>query len=85
MDEYIMMETNILRVNSANKPNKTISFENEYAYPIPLKNKETVISGILEKYNAINFYGLGRWGQWQHHNSDVCIFEAIKLFKKLIK
>lgn len=35
----------------------------------------------LEKYNV---YGLGRWGEWQHYNSDVVILRAIELAKKLV-
>jgi protoporphyrinogen oxidase len=56
---------------------------NEYAYPIPLKGKNEAMKEILDHYSKRNFYGLGRWGTWQHHNSDVCIFEAMELLNKL--
>ncbi len=85
MKGYLMFETNLKRWNKQSKPTIVENiFHNEYAYPIPLKNKETVISSILEKYSEVNFHGLGRWGQWQHHNSDVCIMEAMRLFRRLI-
>ena len=28
-------------------------------------------------------YGLGRWGQWQHFNSDVCIKQAMEFAEKI--
>ena len=30
-----------------------------------------------------NIYGLGRWGEWQHYNSDVVVERAITLANML--
>jgi hypothetical protein len=32
-----------------------------------------------------NVYGLGRWGEWEHLNSDVVVDHGIKLAQKLVK
>ncbi len=81
-DSYLMTETNNLRVDSG-YINPNYVFLNKYAYPIPLKSKNKAMKDILTHYDQWNFYGLGRWGTWQHHNSDVCIFEAMELLNRL--
>ena len=30
----------------------------------------------------MNLYGVGRWGQWQYFNMDVCMLEAMKFMEK---
>lgn len=86
-DSYLMTERNNLRGFSFDPgyitENSTYSFFNKYAYPIPLIGKKIAMMNILDHYNKKNFYGLGRWGTWQHHNSDVCILEAMELLNKL--
>ena len=32
----------------------------------------------------MNIIGLGRWGEWEHYNSDVVISRAIALSKELL-
>jgi protoporphyrinogen oxidase len=87
-DSYRMTETHI----SSRLPNGYHdygqtggyhTFFNKEAYPIPLKGKNEAMKEILSFYSDKNFYGLGRWGTWQHHNSDVCIFEAMELLNRL--
>jgi protoporphyrinogen oxidase len=51
---------------------------NPFAYPIPIKGHSWAIKHILNHYESQNLFGVGRWGQWQYLNSDVCIWEAIK-------
>lgn len=81
-DKYICRETNsklfteIMRAES-------IAYHNEFAYPIPIKGTETNIQSILKYFEQLKVYGLGRWGEWRHHNSDVCIKQAMELFEKL--
>ena len=56
---------------------------NSYAYPVPIKGHAAVISAILGYYASSRLFGLGRWGQWRYLNADVCILEALRLFKQL--
>lgn len=58
-------------------------YENEYAYPIPTTGYRDRITSILKYYSEKNMYGLGRWGQWEYYNSDVCMEQAMQLIGKL--
>lgn len=56
---------------------------NEYAYPLPTLGWAGTIKEVLEWGRPLNLYGLGRWGQWEYFNSDVCIYQAMQLAKEL--
>lgn len=79
-ESYVASETNVQRWS---KTRDSFDFLNEYAYPVPTRNLSANMNEILSQAAANNIFGLGRWGQWKHHNSDVCVFEAMKLFQKL--
>ncbi len=82
----VFTETNLNRFNE-----KELSFEGknifnyttDAAYPIPLLGKSKAIQTILEKYKSKNLFGLGRWGEHQHHNHDICIKHAIDFVANL--
>jgi protoporphyrinogen oxidase len=74
-------ETNIDRFKDNEK--YIYNHYNEVAYPIPVTGEK--IKEIINFYNSKKFYGLGRWGQWQYFNSDVCIFECFKLMNIIQK
>ena len=59
------------------------SYINKYAYPLNTIKKPAIINEILEWAKAYNVFGLGRWGEWQHYNSDVTVDLAMKLYNKL--
>ena len=59
-------------------------FSNKYAYPINTINKPKSIRMILDYFSCNNIYGLGRWGKWEHMNSDVATSEAIDLASHFI-
>ncbi|HYE67515.1 MAG TPA: NAD(P)-binding protein [Anaerovoracaceae bacterium] len=80
-DSCVALETNLNRW--VRTGTELYSHLNEFAYPIPTLNLEKDIRQILRHYEARKLYGLGRWGQWAYHNSDVCILEAMKLFNRL--
>lgn len=61
------------------------SHMNEYAYPIPAIGRAKYIKSILEWGSESKIYGLGRWGQWEYFNSDVCIKEAMILSRRLLE
>lgn len=78
-------ETNLTRFdeNSAKKAEKSY-FINDYAYPLNTIGKQEIIRDFLEYTSSENIYGLGRWGQWQHFNSDVVMRLAMDLAKKML-
>ncbi|MCR5733030.1 MAG: FAD-dependent oxidoreductase [Lachnospiraceae bacterium] len=68
-------ETNLTRFKSSDRP----YFINEYAYPLNTVGKEEIMSSLLKEVSGKQVYGLGRWGEWQHYNSDVVVKLAIDM------
>ncbi len=60
-------------------------YKNQYAYPISTKDKEENISAIKKWAEENNILSLGRWGDWEHMNSDVAMDHAIQLAENLLK
>lgn len=77
-------ETNSMRNIRQDKLGAIWRHTNEYAYPVPLFDKPKRISRILEWARSKGVYGLGRWGEWEHYNSDVCVSRALALAKRLV-
>jgi protoporphyrinogen oxidase len=73
-------ETNLERV----KHKSNFSYINHYAYPLNTIEKPSIMAELLEWSRKQYVYGLGRWGEHQHYNSDVTVEKAIELAKKLI-
>jgi protoporphyrinogen oxidase len=59
-------------------------FSNEYAYPINTLDKPVVIAKILNWAEKKSVIGLGRWGTWEHMNSDVAVEQALNLADRLL-
>ncbi len=60
------------------------TFKNEYAYPLNTINKPTIMKKILEWSSKKAVIGLGRWGEWEHYNSDVTVARAMDLAKRML-
>lgn len=77
-------ETNMDRIdNNTSKANKeTIFFDNEYAYPLNTIDKPIVMKELLEYMKGHGIYGLGRWGEHQHYNSDVTVERALEMAER---
>lgn len=69
---------------SRSQPTDGVRFHNEYAYPINTLDKPTAIGKILEWAAAHGIVGLGRWGRWEHMNSDVAVAEALHVARDLM-
>ncbi len=52
---------------------------NEYAYPLNTIGKQEAMKELLSWTEAKGVYGLGRWGEWQHYNSDVVVELAMNM------
>ena len=53
------------------------------AYPLPLIGRTAAITSILDRYREKHLFGIGRWGEHQHHNHDVCIKHALDFVASL--
>ena len=74
-------ETNLKR---ADLDDGRICFKNKYAYPVNTLNKREAISLILDKAAERKVFGLGRWGEWEHYNSDVTVKRALDLADRIL-
>lgn len=60
-----------------------VRFHNEYAYPVNTLGKPEIVDRILSWAASLGIVGLGRWGRWDHMNSDVAVAEALQSANKL--
>ena len=67
-------ETNSQRA----KPSPHFSHRNAFAYPVNTIDKPQKIAEIRAWAEAHHIIPLGRWGTWDHMNSDVAVDEALK-------
>ncbi|NJB68693.1 protoporphyrinogen oxidase [Desulfobaculum xiamenense] len=59
------------------------SHVNEYAYPLNTVDKPAHMRRILEWAASRAIHGLGRWGLWEHMNSDVAVARGMALAREL--
>lgn len=51
---------------------------NEYAYPLNTIGKPQLVKKLLAFCESRDIYGLGRWGEHSHYNSDLVVELAVK-------
>lgn len=56
---------------------------NEYAYPLNTISKPQVMKELLAFARSRNIYGLGRWGEHAHYNSDLVVELAMNLAEEI--
>ena len=54
-----------------------------YAYPLNTVDKPEIMKQLLKWCRENNVYGLGRWGEHEHYNSDLTVELAMKLADSL--
>lgn len=69
-------ETNLVRYS---QKQEKVSFVNKYAYPLNTVDKPAIMGELLSEMKKYNIFGLGRWGEWQHYNTDVVVQHAFNL------
>ncbi len=75
-------ETNGERI-SLNTDKSDFHYLNQYAYPMNTLEKPQIMDKLLHWGRENKVYGLGRWGEWQHYNADVCMERAMNLIEEL--
>jgi protoporphyrinogen oxidase len=61
-----------------------IRFHNEFAYPVNTVDKQKSIQCVLDWAESYGIKGVGRWGKWEHMNSDVAVVEAMMAVDDLL-
>lgn len=59
------------------------AFINEYAYPLNTIEKPKIMNRLLNYTASKQIFGLGRWGEHQHYNSDLVVERAITLAESM--
>ena len=72
-------ETNLTRFDMDNAGDY---FINENAYPLNTIGKQEKMKKLLEFTEKNSVFGLGRWGEWQHYNSDVVVDRALDMAER---
>jgi protoporphyrinogen oxidase len=72
-------ETNALRAQASSD----IRFHNEFAYPINTRGKPKAVEQILTWARSHGIAGMGRWGRWEHMNSDIAVAKALAMADRL--
>jgi len=57
----------------------------EHAYVVFDEHYETATKQVRDHLEEINVYTLGRFGEWQYYNMDVCIKSAMNLKEEILK
>ncbi|MDT8392159.1 MAG: NAD(P)-binding protein [Lentisphaeria bacterium] len=57
---------------------------NDYAYPLNTVDKPEQIKRILDWGADNGIVGLGRWGEWEHMNSDAAVEAGMRLAETLV-
>lgn len=60
-----------------------LRFHNEFAYPVNTLDKPESVQKILDWGRSNGIVGIGRWGRWEHMNSDVAVAEALQMAREL--
>ena len=55
----------------------------DYAYVVYDQNYNEVTTKIKKYLEEIKFYSIGRFGEWEYHNMDICMESAMKLVDKI--
>lgn len=61
-----------------------IRFHNEFAYPINTLGKPKAVDHVLDWARSHGIVGMGRWGRWEHMNSDIAVAEALQMANELL-
>lgn len=74
------VETNLNRIT---EDSEGIAFRNEYTYPLNTIRKPQIMKELLSYMRERGIYGLGRWGEHEHYNSDLTVELAMNLCDEL--
>lgn len=62
---------------------RSLTYLNDYAYPLNTMDKPIIMQDLLSWTKEHSVIGIGRWGEWQHYNSDVTVEKALKFVDSL--
>ncbi len=76
-------ETNSARARAL--PEGGFRHRNDFAYPLNTLGKPEAVEAIQNWANSRQILGLGRWGTWEHMNSDVAVSLGIAAGERALR
>lgn len=73
------VETRQERTEMFGAKDSSFRYLNSYAYPLNTVEKPLIMENVLRYAKAKGIYGLGRWGEHSHYNSDLVVERAMNL------
>jgi protoporphyrinogen oxidase len=58
---------------------------NRFAYPLNTREKPAAIAEVIAWGESKGIYSLGRWGTWEHMNSDMAVLNGIAVAERLLE
>ena len=55
----------------------------EHAYIVFDENRDCAVGAIQEYLENMGLISIGRFGQWEYFNMDVCIKQSLEIYRKL--
>lgn len=77
------LETREERTALFSQDDQNYRYLNEYAYPLNTVGKPQAVQKLLNFCRSEQIYGLGRWGEHSHYNSDLVVEKAMELAESL--
>lgn len=66
-------------------PTDAFRHHNAFAYPVNTIGKPAAIAEVVRWAATRNIASIGRWGRWEHMNSDIAVSEALVAAASLIE
>lgn len=73
------METRQERTKMFPREDQNYRYVNQYAYPLNTIQKPEIMKNLLKYCEEKQIFGLGRWGEHSHYNSDLVVERAMQL------
>jgi hypothetical protein len=67
------------------QPQNGFRHRNEFAYPVNTIDKPALVQTIHDWSKSVGILPIGRWGNWEHMNSDIAVSQGINAAKDLLK
>ncbi len=77
------LETRAERTAMFSPEDENYRYLNSCAYPLNTMGKPEIVEKLLAFGRENQIYGLGRWGEHSHYNSDVVVERAMELAEKM--
>jgi len=64
----------------------TFAMEADYAYPVPTRDRDTILDGVLPALEELNIYSRGRFGAWKYEvaNMDHCVMQGVEIADRIL-